>query len=117
MRPAVTHVTGAEPPVTVSRWSRTATGFTGVAAIAVVVLAAVPYFAGGPAEAPLITLLTFVAMASLWNLLAGFSGLTSFGQHAYIGVGAYALYLVASHGVNPSASPGWPGTTRCCARR
>jgi branched-chain amino acid transport system permease protein len=40
-------------------------------------------------------------MASLWNLLAGFSGLTSFGQHAYIGLGAYALYLVASHGVNP----------------
>jgi hypothetical protein len=28
------------------------------------VLAAVPYFAGGPAEQPLITLLTFVAMAT-----------------------------------------------------
>jgi branched-chain amino acid transport system permease protein len=42
-------------------------------------------------------------MASLWNLLAGFSGLTSFGQHAYLGLGAYALYLVAAHGVNPLA--------------
>ena len=88
-------------PVTVSRWSRTASGFTGAAVVAMLVLAAVPYFAGGPAEQPLITLLTFVAMASLWNLLAGFSGLTSFGQNAYIGVGAYALYLVAEHGVNP----------------
>ena len=39
-----------------------------------------PFVIGGPAEQPLITLLTFVAMASLWNLLAGFSGLTSFGQ-------------------------------------
>ena len=95
---------GAGQPVTVSRWSRTATGFTGVAVVAVVVLAAVPYFAGGPAEQPLITLLTFVAMASQWNLLAGFSGLTSFGQNAYIGVGAYALYLVARHGVNPFAA-------------
>jgi len=94
---------GTEQPVAVSRWSRTATGFTGVAVLAVVVLAAVPYFAGGPAEQPLITLLTFVAMASLWNLLAGFSGLTSFGQHAYLGLGAYALYLVAAHGVNPFA--------------
>jgi branched-chain amino acid transport system permease protein len=94
---------GTEQPVAVSRWSRTATGFTGAAALAVVILAAVPYFAGGPAEQPLITLLTFVAMASLWNLLAGFSGLTSFGQHAYLGLGAYALYLVAAHGVNPFA--------------
>ncbi len=42
-------------------------------------------------------------MASLWNLLAGFSGLTSFGQHAYLGLGAYGLYLVAAHGVNPFA--------------
>jgi branched-chain amino acid transport system permease protein len=90
---------GTEPQVT--RWSRTATGFTGLSVIAVVILAAVPYFAGEPAEQPLTTLLTFVAMGSLWNLLAGFSGLTSFGQNAYIGLGAYALYLVAAHGVNP----------------
>jgi ABC-type branched-subunit amino acid transport system permease subunit len=41
--------------------------------------------AGGPAEQPLITLLTFVAMATQWKLLAGFGGLTSFGQQAYIG--------------------------------
>jgi hypothetical protein len=90
-------------PVTVSRWSRAATGFTGAAAVAVAIGVAVPHFAGGPAEQPLITLFAFVAMASLWNLLAGFSGLTSFGQHAYLGLGAYALYLVASHGVNPFA--------------
>jgi branched-chain amino acid transport system permease protein len=85
----------------VTRWSRAATGFTVVAALAIVFLAAVPYVLGAPAEQPLITLLTFVAMGSLWNLLAGFSGLTSFGQHAYIGLGAYALYLVAAHGLNP----------------
>jgi hypothetical protein len=97
-------VVGPEQPVTVSRWSRTATGFTGVAVLTVVILAAVPYFAGGPAEQPLITLLTLVAMATMWNLLAGFSGLTSFGQQAYIGVGAYALYLVAPRGVNPFAA-------------
>lgn len=90
-------------PVRVGRWSLAATGTTGSAAVALVILAAVPYFAGGPAEQPLIVAFTFVAMAAMWNLLAGFSGLTSFGQHAYIGVGAYGLYLVASHGVNPFA--------------
>jgi branched-chain amino acid transport system permease protein len=90
----------AVTPVAVSRWSRSASAFTGAS---VAGLAAVPFVIGGPAEQPLITLLTFVAMASLWNLLAGFSGLTSFGQNAFIGVGAYALYLVAVHGVNPFA--------------
>jgi branched-chain amino acid transport system permease protein len=88
-------------PVTVSRWSRTATGFTWASALVVVFLAAIPYILGGPAEQPLITLLTFIALASQWNLLAGFSGLTSFGQQAYIGVGAYALYLLTAHGINP----------------
>ena len=94
----------AEPSVTlvaVSRWSAAASAFTGACVVAVLILAVIPYVIGGPAEQPLITLLTFVAMASLWNLLAGFSGLTSFGQQAYIGVGAYALYLVAAHGINP----------------
>ena len=93
----------AEVTVTVSRWNHAASATTGASVLGVIVLVAVPYFAGGPAEQPLITLLTLVAMASLWNLLAGFSGLTSFGQHAYLGLGAYALYLVAVHGVNPFA--------------
>jgi len=95
---------GSQAPVMtvpVSRWSRAATGFTGFCVLAVAFMAVIPFVIGGPAEQPLITLLTFVAMASLWNLLAGFSGLTSFGQQAYIGVGAYALYLVAEHGINP----------------
>jgi branched-chain amino acid transport system permease protein len=87
--------------VSVSRWNHAATGTVATSAVGVVILAIVPYIAGGPAEQPLITLFTFIAMASLWNLLAGFSGLTSFGQHAYLGIGAYALYLVADHGVNP----------------
>jgi branched-chain amino acid transport system permease protein len=89
------------PPVTVSRWSASASAFTGACIAAVAILAVIPYVIGGQAEQPLTTLLTFIAMASLWNLLAGFSGLTSFGQQAYIGIGAYALYLVAEHGINP----------------
>jgi branched-chain amino acid transport system permease protein len=96
----------AEPPaapVMVSRWSRAASACTGACVVAVAVAAVIPYVIGGPAEQPLITLLTFIAMASMWNLLAGFSGLTSFGQQAYIGAGAYGLYLVASRGVNPFA--------------
>jgi len=105
MRPEelVTALDANPRPVRVGRWNLAASVTAGSAAAGLVTLAAVPYFAGGPAEQPLIVAFTFIAMASLWNLLAGFSGLTSFGQHAYIGVGAYGLYLVAEHGVNPFA--------------
>jgi branched-chain amino acid transport system permease protein len=94
-------VTPQVSPLRVSRWNFAASCTTGTSIAGLVVLAAVPYFAGGPAEQPLIVAFTFVAMASLWNLLASYSGLTSFGQHAYLGIGAYGLYLVASRGVNP----------------
>jgi branched-chain amino acid transport system permease protein len=42
-------------------------------------------------------------MASRWNLLAGFSEPTPLGGNVHIGLGAYGLYLVAAHGVNPFA--------------
>ena len=42
MRRTATPVTGTEHPVTVSRWSRSSSGSTGVAMVAVGVLAAVP---------------------------------------------------------------------------
>ncbi len=92
---------GSPDAALVTRWSRTASVALAAGTAVVVMLAAVPYYGGGPAEQPLITLFTFIALASLWNLLAGFAGLTSFGQQAYLGIGAYALYLVAAHGINP----------------
>lgn len=85
----------------ITRWSRTASVAAGSALIIVVALAVVPYLAAR-AETALIDLFLFVALASLWNLLAGFAGLTSFGQQAYLGVGAYALYLYAAAGVDPA---------------
>jgi branched-chain amino acid transport system permease protein len=92
---------GLSPAVSVSRWSRAGSATAAGSGLAVLLLAAVPFVFGGPAEQPLVTLFTFIAMASLWNLLAGFSGLTSIGQQAYLGLGAYGLYLAAAHGVNP----------------
>ena len=37
----------------------------------------------------------YVALASLWNLLAGYAGLVSVGQQAYVGLGAYVLFALA----------------------
>jgi branched-chain amino acid transport system permease protein len=43
-----------------------------------------------------------LAMAQGWNLLCGYTGLLSFGHQAFVGVGAYALFLaVNTLGVTP----------------
>ena len=38
---------------------------------------------------------SFVALASLWNLLAGYNGLASVGQQAFVGLGGYLLFALA----------------------
>ena len=46
-------------------------------------------------------LLILVLMAVMWNALAGYGGLVSVGQQAYIGLGAYATVWLCNHSVNP----------------
>ena len=90
--------------VLVSRWSRAATITTATAAVALAVLAAAPYLVGVGVTQPLVTLFLLVSIAVLWNLLAGYAGMLSFGQQAYLGIGAYAVYLVSKGGVSPFAA-------------
>jgi branched-chain amino acid transport system permease protein len=40
----------------------------------------------------------------MWNLLAGYAGMVSVGQQAYIGVGAYIVLYVSLHGMGPFAA-------------
>lgn len=50
------------------------------------------------------TLMNFfilVIMATMWNLLAGFAGMVSIGQQAFVGLGAYATLYLALKGMNP----------------
>ncbi len=35
----------------------------------------------------------FLALAQMWNLLAGYAGLVSVGQQAFVGLGGYALFV------------------------
>jgi branched-chain amino acid transport system permease protein len=43
-----------------------------------------------------------LVLAQMWNLLAGYAGLVSIGQQAYVGLGGYALIVLADDlGVNP----------------
>jgi hypothetical protein len=40
-------------------------------------------------------MLVYIGLASLWNLLAGYGGLVSIGQQAYVGLGAYLLFAAS----------------------
>jgi branched-chain amino acid transport system permease protein len=73
-----------------------------VYAAAVVALASAPYWADRADLRLLAEIFSYVALASLWNLLAGYAGLVSVGQQAYVGLGAYVLFgLAILAGVHP----------------
>jgi branched-chain amino acid transport system permease protein len=87
--------------VSVRRWSRAAAAFLSAAGLGGLLLAALPYLVPTAVTQPLVTLFLFVAMAVTWNLLAGYAGMVSFGQQAYLGIGAYTVYVAGLAGVNP----------------
>jgi branched-chain amino acid transport system permease protein len=49
----------------------------------------------------MVTFFVLLIMASMWNLLAGFGGMVSVGQQAFVGVGAYTVLAFANMGMNP----------------
>ncbi|MEN3306343.1 MAG: branched-chain amino acid transport system permease protein [Micromonosporaceae bacterium] len=49
----------------------------------------------------LTSLLIFLILAVMWNALAGYGGLVSVGQQAFIGFGAYGTIYLTQHGVAP----------------
>src|SRR5579885_73361 len=63
-----------------------------IAVPALVVLVALPAFASRALLQELFYVFTMLALAQMWNLLAGCAGLISVGQQAFVGVGAYALF-------------------------
>lgn len=81
-------------PVSYSVETRTrASGRAAIAAAAVLALAiALPAFAGRSLIQDLFVILTMLTLAQCWNLLAGYAGLVSVGQQAFVGIGAYAMF-------------------------
>jgi branched-chain amino acid transport system permease protein len=74
-------------------------------ALALVVLAVAPYWSDRQMLRLLAEIYAFVALASLWNLLAGYAGLVSVGQQAFVGLGGYVSFALAIFlGVHPIAA-------------
>jgi branched-chain amino acid transport system permease protein len=75
-------------------------GLAGVGLTALLV--ALPAFAGRDLLNDLIFVLTTLALAQYWNLLAGYAGLVSVGQQAFVGLGGYLLFALTLHaGLDP----------------
>lgn len=73
-----------------------------MSALTLVALLAAPLWADRQELRLLAEMYAYVALASLWNLLAGYGGLVSVGQQAYVGLGAYLLFALSMlAGVHP----------------
>ena len=71
----------------------------------IVVLIALPFFVGRGTIQDMFFILTMLVLAQFWNLLAGYGGLVSIGQQAFVGMGAYALFgAVILWGLDPVPS-------------
>ena len=85
--------------------SRRNVAWTGAGAlIVVVVLAFFPYVVYSGTTAILVQGFIVLTLASMWNLLAGYAGLVSVGQQAFVGLGAYFVLILALHGTSPFAA-------------
>jgi ABC-type branched-subunit amino acid transport system permease subunit len=85
--------------------SRRNVAWTGAGAlIVVVVLARFPYIVYSGTTAVLVQAFIVLTLASMWNLLAGYAGLVSVGQQAFVGLGAYFVLILALHGISPFAA-------------
>jgi branched-chain amino acid transport system permease protein len=73
-----------------------------VAALALLVLVTLPRWGDASTMRILVEFIALLVLAQMWNLLAGYAGLVSIGQQAYVGLGGYALVVLADDlGVNP----------------
>jgi branched-chain amino acid transport system permease protein len=92
-------MTGAVRIERSTRTSRVA-GVAGL--ILFVLLVAAPFYAGRSELYLLVEIFSYLALASLWNLLAGYTGLVSVGQQAFVGLGGYSLFTLSIFfGVTP----------------
>jgi branched-chain amino acid transport system permease protein len=92
----------ASLPVRVTFGNRASAIGAVLCVLAVVALAAAPAWGGRDDLQLLSEIYAYVALASLWNLLAGYAGLVSIGQQAYVGLGAYILFAFAIlFGISP----------------
>ncbi len=90
------------PEVTVHRQTLSGRIALTLAALAVAGLALMPWWASTGTIRMVLELCCYLAVAQMWNLLAGYAGLVSVGQQAFMGASGYALFVMAqTFGIDP----------------
>jgi branched-chain amino acid transport system permease protein len=92
------------PGLRVTRSRRNVAWTAAGALVVVVVFAFFPYIVYSGTTAILVQAFIVLTLASMWNLLAGYAGLVSVGQQAFVGLGAYFVLILALHGTSPFAA-------------
>ena len=82
----------------ITRTSQAAKVAAVVGALVLIALIAAPWWAGRADMRLISELCLYLALASLWNLMAGYAGLVSVGQQAYVGFGGYLLFALTIFG-------------------
>jgi branched-chain amino acid transport system permease protein len=95
------HMLSPQRTVRVVRATSTSRVFSVLFVAGIAILAWLPAWGSVSAQRKMVELLTYIALAQMWNLLAGFAGLASVGQQAFVGLGAYGMVVLVNNlGVN-----------------
>lgn len=90
------------PAFSVSRRTRASQAGAAGAALLVLAAASMPAWADPAWLREFNQIACYFIFASMWNLLAGYGGMVSIGQQAFLGFGGYMLVILANKvGVNP----------------
>lgn len=88
--------------MTVTRTSLTTQLATALVIAVVAALLITPLWASNDVMRLMIDIFLYISLACLWNFLAGYAGLVSVGQQAFVGLGGYGLFMLAAKfGVPP----------------
>jgi branched-chain amino acid transport system permease protein len=80
--------------VRIERSTRTSHLFAAFGLLLLSFLITAPFFLGRSELYLLVEIFSYLALASLWNLLAGYTGLASIGQQGFVGLGGYSLFAL-----------------------
>ena len=80
----------------ISRNSRASRIAQGVLVLVVLLMLLVVFGDNKSWQGKIIDMCVLVVLATMWNLLTGYSGLVSIGQQVFVGLGAYGLIVMAN---------------------
>jgi branched-chain amino acid transport system permease protein len=88
----------ARPQFEVRRATRASRIASIVLIVLAIVVATMPFWAGRDALRDFTQIACYLVFAMMWNLLAGYGGMVSIGQQAYLGLGGYLMLMLSNLG-------------------